>query len=497
MRWLYPFAAALCLGTSAVAEQTFGLVIGIDDYTYIPKLQGAANDARDIADALEGLEADVTLLLDQQVTRAAVLAAWEDILLRAEPGDRLIISYAGHGSNEPEQLAGNEADGRDENFLLAGFAPHGLAAGERIRDDEIAELIARRPDLSVIFVADACHAGTVTRNLNPTLGYRYVDPAGLEDDPLPPPPPPPATQADSDVALFLAAVHETEKVPEYLIDGKPRGALSYAFADGLRGAADTDQDQILTKGELETYIRRTVRQVSDGVQLPQSMPVGQEDTPLIALRGFQPEVVAPRPARFDDLPLLRLSAASMPPISGTQAVTGEADLRLVDGQLLSMVGDPIATIADQDELARAVDKSRLVAGLKEQATATPRIAFDRGNQRHLEGTRLTINVDQRQDRFLTLLNLAANGEIQLLYPHAEFGDPSQMPAGNSIGLTVEVTPPFGAEHIVAIETATAPTQLRSSLANLSGTHDMRRLWDALATADDSRVAVFPFFSAAR
>ena len=175
----------------ALAERTFGLVIGIDDYAIVPDLHGAVNDAEDIADALETLGAEVTLLTDANATRAAILGAWETILKDANEGDRLIISYAGHGSNEPESTPGSERDGRDENFLLAGYAPRGEAAGQRIRDDEIANLLARSARLEVIFVADACHSGTVTRNLNPVLGYRYVTPDKVANDPLPPPPPPP------------------------------------------------------------------------------------------------------------------------------------------------------------------------------------------------------------------------------------------------------------------------------------------------------------------
>src|SRR6056297_1233631 len=133
----------LTLAGPALAERSYGLVIGIDDYAFIPDLYGAVNDAEDIADALAGSGAEVTLLLDGAATRAAILGAWEGILDRAAPGDRLVVSYAGHGSNEPEHVAGSEEDGRDENFLLAGFAPRGAAAGERIRDDEIAEFLAR------------------------------------------------------------------------------------------------------------------------------------------------------------------------------------------------------------------------------------------------------------------------------------------------------------------------------------------------------------------
>jgi hypothetical protein len=300
----------LCAGILAApvhAAQTYGLVIGIDEYDRVSDLQGAVNDAHDIADALRNLDADVTLLLNGAATRDTVLRSWQDLIDRAEGGDTLIVTYAGHGSNEPEHTAGNEEDGLDENFLLAGFSPYGKAAGERIRDDEIADLIAQRPDINVIFVADACHSGTVTRNLNPTLGYRYVSPTRIENDPLPPPPPRPnGDTAENDVALFLAAVNEAQKVPEFLIDGEARGALSYAFAQALRGDADTNGDNVLTKGEIEEYIRRTVREVSDGSQLPQALPAGAIDEQLLAIsQSYFP------PADLRDVPFHALESITI------------------------------------------------------------------------------------------------------------------------------------------------------------------------------------------
>ncbi|MDJ0640665.1 MAG: caspase family protein, partial [Paracoccaceae bacterium] len=73
-------AATFWLVMSAVpahAQQTFGLVIGIDEYTYVSDLHGAVNDAEDIADALTALGGEVTLLLNANATRDAILGAWE------------------------------------------------------------------------------------------------------------------------------------------------------------------------------------------------------------------------------------------------------------------------------------------------------------------------------------------------------------------------------------------------------------------------------------
>ena len=497
IRAAIPFALAALLPVQALAERTFGLVIGIDDYTYIPDLHGAVNDAEDIADALQGLGADVTLLTDAQATRSAILGAWENVLEQAVPGDRLVVSYAGHGSNEPEHTAGSEKDGRDENFLLAGFAPRGEAAGQRIRDDEIADMLARSADLDVIFVADACHAGTVTRDLKPTLGYRYVSPQNMSGDPLPPPPPPPnGAETSPQVALFLAAVNETEKVPEVLIDGVPRGALSFAFADGLRGAADLDRNGILTKGELETHVRRTVRQVSDGAQLPQSEPAGRENLSLVVLK--QKPTPKPVPLALIDKPFAALPAVSVEPgdWKGVQGitVTTPGSLRRDNAAVYSSIGNHVATVDGPKTLQAVVDKHRLIAALNRLALSPAVIGFNRGDLVYRNGQEMAISVNQRTTSHLTLINLGADGEISLLYPVAAYGDVLKTDPSTQITLPVRVTAPFGADHVVAIETDTPAPALITGITQLNGSRNIGALWEILRRSN-GRVSLFPFFTA--
>lgn len=515
--------AGLLLATPAWSQETFGLVIGIDDYSYVTDLHGAVNDARDIADALEGLGADVTLLLDGAATRAAILGSWDRILQGAQPGDQLIVSFAGHGSNEPEQTPGSERDGRDENFLLAGFAPRGAAAGERIRDDEIAELLARSAALNVIFVADACHAGSVTRDIDPVLGFRYVEGGGIEADPLPPPPPPSSpSEGQDNVALFLAAVDETQRVPEVLIDGVPRGALSYAFADGLRGAADRDGDGVLSKGEMVRHVRSIVRAASDGIQLPQSSPAGQETLPLITLSAAEsaepmeqavppvaqqeamPEstpvvlpVIAPvtpplTELSFDALPPLAVSGQDWPALAGI-APSDFGTLRRDGLALYSGVGDHVATAHDLGGLQQVIDAQRVAAAIRDLAALPLSVSFGRGDRLYAAREPLSIQINGRRTAYVTLVNLTASGTVTYLYPIADLGDPAQIPASHRINLAVEVTAPFGADHIIAIETEGAAPSLRAALQDVD---DAQTLWETLR-GSGARVAAFPFFTAER
>ncbi|MEL6794731.1 MAG: caspase family protein, partial [Pseudomonadota bacterium] len=120
-------AAALSLALGALAAPVhsaeFGLVVGVDDYVYQTPLKGAANDARDIALAMQGRDmARVEVLLNQAASKEAVTAAWNSLLAEAQAGDTIIFTYAGHGAAEPD-LNGDERtatypnDDKDEAFL--------------------------------------------------------------------------------------------------------------------------------------------------------------------------------------------------------------------------------------------------------------------------------------------------------------------------------------------------------------------------------------------
>ena len=496
----------------ALAGKIYGLVIGVDEYQFITDLNGAVNDARDIEDALNGIGAEVTTLLDGEASRAAVLGEWRRLATNLQPDDQLIVTYAGHGSNEPEAVKGSEQDGRDENLLLAGFSPYGTSAGERIRDDEIAELLGLSRPGQVIFVADACHSGTLSRNLEPSLGYRYVAVNGIKNDPLPPPPPRAAeSETREQTALFLAAADDSEKTPEFLINGVPRGALSYSFAASLRDhAADENADNRLTKGEIETFVRRKVRAVSQGSQRPQVSPAGQSDALIFAfqrqLSRIDDVAALAKPQPFDALPPVAFFSDGAPlnMLKGVTTVTdpAQADIRLSTktGALHSMVGDELLRTNSNDQVQGAIDKIRVINALDAFAGSLD-ISFTHGDQTYFQGDIVKIEARHRTSRHIALLNIAATGEISFLYPLPALGDPSSTSSHDILRLPVEVKAPFGADHVLAIETDAPDTALLKLLANFDGSRDLAGFWNAYrsfaaAQTKAPTVAVFPFHTAA-
>lgn len=136
------------------------LCIGINNYpgTHMD-LQGCVNDANDWAAALGERGFKVAKLLDDQATKAAMVAAMNDLIGKGRKGDCLVITFSGHGTYQPDE-DGDEVDGLDE-----ALCPYDLQLrGEALIDDEIREIFgARKAGVRLVLISDSCHSGTVTR----------------------------------------------------------------------------------------------------------------------------------------------------------------------------------------------------------------------------------------------------------------------------------------------------------------------------------------------
>jgi secreted trypsin-like serine protease len=155
-----------------IAPGDRALLVGIDHYQD-PKfnLKGSANDVRNIerllTNTFEYQPEQIMSLLDAQATRANILKAFDEWLIReSTPGARVFFYVSSHGAQVPD-LNGDEEDGLDETI-----APHDTrletqngrkVLRNQIIDDEIDELLKRIADRSVTVVIDSCHSGTAIR----------------------------------------------------------------------------------------------------------------------------------------------------------------------------------------------------------------------------------------------------------------------------------------------------------------------------------------------
>jgi len=256
--WCRSLSAALAsllffaVAAPASAAELYGLVVGIDDYVGEGNdLDGAANDAADVAQSLTRAGAkEVVRLVNAEATKERIHAAWEDLTAKAQPGDTIVFTYAGHGSHEPEPMGRHdEADGLNENFLLGKFLPFGPGTKERILDDEMFEWVqeADKKGVKVVFVADSCHSGGMERSASaPGVRFRKMETPTIAADQLPLPPPEISklTEDDFDNVTFVGAVAEDKLTPEVTIDGRTHsssGTQSKAGGRRRRAMAATSR----------------------------------------------------------------------------------------------------------------------------------------------------------------------------------------------------------------------------------------------------------------
>ncbi len=146
---VFAVAIQLALAGSATAAKRVALVIGNDQYSNIPQLRKAVNDARTMNDTLRKL--GFTVLVAENQNRKGLSETMLAFDRMIEKGDTAFFFFAGHGF----EIGG-------ENYLLPTDVPSATVGQEElIRDGAIAaeRIITRiqnRGAATAIFVFDAC-----------------------------------------------------------------------------------------------------------------------------------------------------------------------------------------------------------------------------------------------------------------------------------------------------------------------------------------------------
>ncbi len=498
-------ASALFVGPAS--GETFGLVIGIDDYAFVSDLAGAVNDANDIAQSLREQGAQVTALLDSDATRARIESAFADIVAKSQPGDTIVFTYAGHGIQQREALAGDERDGRDEMYILHGFHPKGDGWKEIIRDNDIAAMLRTVPhEVTVLMVADSCHSGTMTRSADPRgrIGRSRFQATPPMEPGAPAPAPDPSTRAlemdDFPNVVFAAAARDFQETPEVFIEGQHRGALSYSVARAFNGMA-AGGDGVTTLKEFQSFVIEQVRAFSEarqtpGVEFARTLRIEEEagDRPeLRALFGSTAEAETPAPAAAGPEQTLALAEAPLLFIRGeaesTRAIltaggvplaASEDEARMLwdrpSGQLVDLVtADVVAEVPGPSEVDAAILKWRAVQPLIAWAPRRPlsfRLEPDDGLHSLGEDIYITVTRPDQGFDYLTIVNLASTGEVQFVYPspgHTARNLDRIPDRQKNVRLgPAPVTEPVGADHVIAIASRERLSLLHSRLDRLNG-----------------------------
>lgn len=482
--------------------QIRALVIGIDQYQNVRPLKGAAEDARDIASSLRDAGvSDLTVLIDQDATRRNVDSAMMHLLEVATPGDMVFLSLAGHGAQAPERVKGSEPDGMDEVFLLAGFSSSGRGNAERIIDDEFNGWLSQlnNKGVDVLFVADTCHGGGLTRRPDfaaDEQSYRFAGTVQLDQDENTPI----ASTSDAKVkpgelphVTFVAAADKYNLVPEVRIPGVAtmRGALSYAIARAI----DEGKNGPVTRQQLFGFSRQVAYQYAETRQSIATEPQGE---------GAKLEQVVFR-LKTDGIPVaLKQSAPVRLRVVGGDAsmlngiASGNTPFRIVGtgeeadliwdvgkGEAHSGSGDligPCGTASDIPPVVDLIGAINAIAKLTEMNYQHIRLLPS--DRRFHQDDVVTFRASGLAKKYLILFDLFGDGTLRFLYPR-QTGD-TPLIADENFSLPLRVGPPFGSDHVTAIVSDSRLDSLERSISALDGQKSPGKLVDLLLDAQRSQ-----------
>ncbi|MDH5216247.1 MAG: caspase family protein [Gammaproteobacteria bacterium] len=136
----------------------YALIIGNNDYTNLPQLKTAINDAKSVDEVLRNKYGFKTKLL-VNANRYQILAALHDIRKTLDKDDNFLIYYAGHG--DLDQSA-------DRGYWLPVDADLNNTANW-ISNVAITDMLNTLPAKHVMVIADSCYSGTMTRTAVPRM----------------------------------------------------------------------------------------------------------------------------------------------------------------------------------------------------------------------------------------------------------------------------------------------------------------------------------------
>lgn len=220
-QWLaLALGLAVALGAGRARARRFALLVGDDagDATD-EKLHFAQDDAKRMAAVLTELggvqpgDARVLLEQDAQQVHQALDALLRDLQAKARPGDQLVLYFSGHADEGELHLHG----GRLPLSVLNDFAK-------------------RAPVDVVLLIIDACRSGSITR----LKGLRAVGASPVNVD---------LSSMKGRVVIGSSGPDEYAQESDSL-----RGSyFTSHLVAGLRGAADTSRDGVVTLDEAYAY----------------------------------------------------------------------------------------------------------------------------------------------------------------------------------------------------------------------------------------------------
>jgi uncharacterized caspase-like protein len=294
-------------------SKRFALVIGVDEYedSQINKLDGAANDAKAIVEALvqyAGFPRDQVRLLtsDQPVerrpTRNKILRQLSNLRGTVPKDGLLLIAFAGHGIERGDQAYLLPSDAELSNDVS-------LLEQSSINVDDMRKRIIETGVGQVVMILDACRndPSAGRGDADNRLTNRFTQHFNFDE-------------RNSEIKAFATLYATAVGSRAYEYKEKKQGYFSWALVEGLRGDAANEKGEV-TLNSLVTYLQDQVpRRI--GIDLG----AGKIQKPYADIKGY----------KASDLVLSKVAAAE------NVAIVDPAAVERSDWEIAQSKNSPVA-----------------------------------------------------------------------------------------------------------------------------------------------------------
>jgi hypothetical protein len=232
--------AALMPSKSENPIKIWAMVVGVAAYEHMPILNYTDDDAYKMYAFLRSPEGggipdeQIQVLIDEGATRKNILRNMNLLFQQADSNDVILFYFSGHGLQN--------------SFLPIDFDGH----LNKVKHSEIKEIFENSKAKYKICIADACHAGGITRAKD--IAYAgtsyYYD--AFKD-------------IHGGTAFMLSSKAEEVSIENA---GLRQGIFTHFLIKGLKGGADQNGDKIVTIGEVYDYVNINVKFYTSNHQHP-------------------------------------------------------------------------------------------------------------------------------------------------------------------------------------------------------------------------------------
>ena len=246
------FVFAIDLKTEDVYDNSWALIVGINDYENVPGLNYAVEDALAIKNMLINVygfpRTNVRVLTNSEATQSNIKRELSALVKSAGSNDRVVFYFAGHGETETLGI-----EGGDMGFLIPADGDAEDLYFTAIPMDELRRISNWSKAKHMLFLVDACYGGLAAMN---TRSLASTSPNYLD-------------KITEDISRqIITAGGKDEQVLEK--DEWEHSAFTKNLLSGLKEKrADYNDDGIITGSEIGMYLQEKVSLDTDNFQTPQ------------------------------------------------------------------------------------------------------------------------------------------------------------------------------------------------------------------------------------